>query len=188
MKPILNIIISSEIDSDELKNMENYFKETKELLVDYHVIITTDKSNIVTNNMIQIKIDESPQSHLERIVELLKTFPNMVIEDLKSGHEDINNIPLNPSDEYIYQMIDDINLTPNEIDTEDILTLIKDRNIDPMLITEVKFDINERLPWTLLDDYIIRMCNGEREKILIEAAERRNVTRDLKNHKGRRIW
>lgn len=192
MKPVLNIIISTEINPNESENIKKYFNEAEELIRDYHVIVTTDNTNIVAHNMIQIKIDDISQlDFIEKTVELLRTFPSTVIEDLNSGYEDIDNIPLNPSDEYIIQMMNDINLTPNEIDDEYILELIalmKDRNIDPMLITEMKFDINQRVPWKLLDDYTIKLCNGDREKILIEAAMRRNITRDLKNHKGRRIW
>lgn len=185
MKPILNIVIPKD-NINLINKVEDNINNIKDLLSDYHVIISPNDVDFIANNMIKLSIDHTSQ--LEEIVKLLRSFPTTVTEYLNSGYEDINNIPLNPSDEYIHQMINDINLTPNEIDDEYILELIKTSNIDPMLITEVKFDIKKKVPWTLLDNYIIKMCNGEREKILIEAAMRRNGTRDLKNHKGRRIW
>lgn len=185
MKPILNIVIPKD-DINLINRVKKNINIIKDLLPEYHVIVSLNDVDLVANNMIKLSIDYTSQ--LEEIVKLLRSFPITIMEDINSGHEDIDNIPLNPSNEYIEQMIDEINLTPNEISTEDILDLIKFQKIDPMLITEVKFTSERKFPWVLLDNDIIKMCNGNRKQILIEAAERRNFTRDLKNHKGRRIW
>ena len=172
MKPLLILHFKNKkFSRADLKNIKSFKKSFDNK---YQVVVVSG-DNIDVHCSNSITLDISNNDDFGKFINKLNTFHESV--DDNKGYESIFVPVLNPTEDYIRELISDINLDPDKISTDYILELANAAGVDPMLFTEIRYD-PDKFPWVILDENERYKCHYYKPDMYKKAAELRNKTRN----------